>query len=903
MPSTRARNLILGGLIAAGAFILESSDALSASSGSVTASVKRGHLVVNGTGADDRIAITLRPGDPSIVDVDVQIDGVAEFSFARSRFTAIDVGLGGGNDTARVDDASGVFTDTELTTLDGGSGDDVLIGGHGPERFVGGAGVDVVDGNQGVDSADLGAGDDVFQWDPGDGSDVVEGGDGGDRLRFNGSNASELIELSANANRLLLRRDVAAVSLDAGGLEHVEVRTFGSADRVTVHELTPTGLADVAVDLAAAVGGGDAQADSVVVEGTAAGDAFTVDAAAGATRVAGPGGTEVTVTGGEPSLDVVGVNTLGGDDHVGADPAAGAAIRTIVDGGEGADTVTTNGTSGPDTLAAVANGAFVAVSDAAGTHYDAVAESVVINGLGGDDTLSAVGNLAALTTLTLDGGDGNDTVLGGNGADVLRGGAGVDVVDGNQGVDSADLGTGDDVFQWDPGDGSDVVEGGDGGDRLRFNGSNASELIELSANANRLLLRRDVAAVSLDAGGLEHVEVRTFGSADRVTVHDLTPTGLADVAVDLAAAVGGGDAQADSVVVEGTAAGDALTVDAAAGATRVAGPGGTEVTVTGGEPSLDVVGVNTLGGDDHVGADPAAGAAIRTIVDGGEGADTVTTNGTSGPDTLAVVANGAFVAVSDAAGTHHDAVAESVVINGLGGDDTLSAVGNLAALTTLTLDGGDGNDTVLGGNGADVLRGGAGVDVVDGNQGVDSADLGTGDDVFQWDPGDGSDVVEGGDGGDRLRFNGSNASELIELSANANRLLLRRDVAAVSLDAGNLEHVEVRTLGSADRVTVHDLTPTGLADVAVDLAGPVDPNQGDGLADSVVVEGTDGVDTFTISAAGGIAKVSGLAAEVTVVHPEVALDRLDIATLGGDDAVDNQLPPGVIQLFVDGTPQ
>jgi Ca2+-binding RTX toxin-like protein len=368
----------------------------------------------------------------------------------------------------------------------------------------------------------------------------------------------------------------------------------------------------------------------------------------------------------------------------------------------------------------------------------------------------------------------------------------------------------------------------------------------------------------------------------------------------LAAAVGGGDAQADSVVVEGTDGVDTMTVDTAAGATRATGPGGTEVTVTGGEPSLDVFAVNTLGGDDHVAADPAAGAAIRTIVDGGEGADTVTTNGTSGPDTFAAIANGAFVAVANGAGPYYDAVAESVVINGLGGDDTISAVGNLAALTALTLDGGDGNDTVLGGNGADVLRGGDGTDFVDGNQGADTADLGTGDDTFQWDPGDGSDTIDGGDGADRLRFNGSGASEVLDLSANGNRLLLTRNVGIVSIDAGNLELVDVRTLGSSDSVNVHDLTGTDVTDVAVDLAAAV--GGGDAQADSVVVEGTDGVDTMTVSTLDGVVSVAGLTAEVAILHPEVAFDRLDITTLGGDDHVDNQLPAGVIQLYVDGTP-
>ena len=93
-------------------------------------------------------------------------------------------------------------------------------------------------------------------------------------------------------------------------------------------------------------------------------------------------------------------------------------------------------------------------------------ENLVLNANGGDDSFSATGNLAALITITVDGGTGNDTLLGSNGVDLLLGGDGDDFVDGQQGNDTAFLGAGNDVFQWDPGDGSDTVEGQDGSDTM-----------------------------------------------------------------------------------------------------------------------------------------------------------------------------------------------------------------------------------------------------------------------------------------------------------------------------------------------------------------------------------------------------------------------------------------------------
>ena len=98
-------------------------------------------------------------------------------------------------------------------------------------------------------------------------------------------------------------------------------------------------------------------------------------------------------------------------------------------------------------------------------------EKLVVNMGGGNDTFSATGNLAALISVTVDGGAGNDTILGSNGVDLLIGGDGNDFIDGQQGNDVSLLGAGNDVFQWDPGDGSDTVEGQAGTDSMLFNGS------------------------------------------------------------------------------------------------------------------------------------------------------------------------------------------------------------------------------------------------------------------------------------------------------------------------------------------------------------------------------------------------------------------------------------------------
>jgi Ca2+-binding RTX toxin-like protein len=170
-----------------------------------------------------------------------------------------------------------------------------------------------------------------------------------------------------------------------------------------------------------------------------------------------------------------------------------------------------------------------------------------------------------------------------------------------------------------------------------------------------------------------------------------------------------------------------------------------------------------------------------------------------------------------------------------------------------------------------------------------------------WNPGDGSDVVEGQDGQDTLQFNGSNASENIDLSANASRLRLFRDVGNVTMDVNGVEQVNVVALGGADTITVNDLSGTDVTGVAIDLAGTPGSGTGDGQADTVIVNGTAGDDAITVAGDATGVSVLGLAARVNITGAEAANDRLVINALAGDDVVDaSALAAGAIPLTEDG---
>jgi Ca2+-binding RTX toxin-like protein len=403
--------------------------------------------------------------------------------------------------------------------------------------------------------------------------------------------------------------------MDLDGIEHVGIRTLGSADTVTVDDLAGTDAKTVDVDLSGFDGNGDAAADQIVVAATADADKVKLSNADGALVVGGLA-AQTRVTGGEPAQDVVTVLGLAGDDTLTATAGVTGSAQVTFDGGEGQDATLFNGTSGDDQIGIAANaGPSAATFTPNGVVVNTVAstESLVISGLDGNDTITGQNGIAGITDMTIDGGAGDDRLAGGDGDDLLIGGPGNDLVDGNRGSDRALLGGGDDTFQWDPGDGSDIVEGQAGDDRLLFNGSNAGEKIEVSANGSRVRLTRDIAAIVMDMDGIEHVGVRALGSADTITVRDLSGTDLKSVDLDLAGFDGNGDAAADAIVVDGTARRDVVQVTRSGSQVSIAGLPAL-VTIGGSEPT-DSLEVETLGGNDDVTVAPDVADVINTVVD------------------------------------------------------------------------------------------------------------------------------------------------------------------------------------------------------------------------------------------------------------------------------------------------
>ena len=98
----------------------------------------------------------------------------------------------------------------------------------------------------------------------------------------------------------------------------------------------------------------------------------------------------------------------------------------------------------------------------------------------------------------------------------------------------------------------------------------------------------------------------------------------------------------------------------------------------------------------------------------------------------------------------------------------------------------------------------------------------------------------------------------------AARAILTRDVGTVTMTMANTETIDVNALGGADTITVNDLSKTDVRHVAIDLSATPGSGVGDGQADTVVINATNGNDVINIVDNNGVVTVTGLAADVTI---------------------------------------
>ena len=353
----------------------------------------------------------------------------------------------------------------------------------------------------------------------------------------------------------------------------------------------------------------------------------------------GAGNGNDTVSGGS-GFDSVAVNGTGASDSL--------VVGQVIVGEEVIPqlTVTTAGVTlvvQSDIVNVVINGSGGDDSITVGSVNLAAGVVLTVNGGDGNDTLSAVGALLGATRLRINGDVGNDSLTGSVDRDTLDGGDGDDLLNGGLGNDSQIGGLGNDVLSGN--EGNDSLNGGDGDDTLLGNAGN-----------------------------------------DAITGGDGNDSVLGGEGADTVA----GDAGEDTL--GGDAGNDSLS-------------GGSGADTLAGDDGADTLDGGTLG-------DSLSGGAGDDLVRGGDGDDSL--DGGDGSDSL-IGGDGDDLLLGGAGNDGINAGHGNDTLSGQAGKDTL--LGSDGADVLL---GGADTDTLLGGDGDDTLNGQGGQDLLAGNEGVDT---------------------------------------------------------------------------------------------------------------------------------------------------------------------------------------
>ena len=114
-----------------------------------------------------------------------------------------------------------------------------------------------------------------------------------------------------------------------------------------------------------------------------------------------------------------------------------------------------------------------------------------------------------------------------------------------------------------------------------------------------------------------------------------------------------------------------------------------------------------------------------------------------------------------------------------------------------------------------------------------------------------------------------------------------------------MELIDFNASGGADKITVNDMSGTDVTEVNINLAGS--SGLGDGAADTIIINATNGDDVVLVVGDSGSVSVLGLATQINITGFEAANDRIVINTLAGDDVVEaSGLGAGSIQLTANG---
>jgi Ca2+-binding RTX toxin-like protein len=742
----------------------------------------------------------------------------------------IDLGAGsntieGSNANNRLD-----FTNTTLNNvqyIDGLAGNDHLRGSESDDLIIGNLGSDSLYGNGGNDTFRVTNGDTGFDlYHGGDGTDTISGTPLDDTLRmsrFVGDDTVEIIDgdggintiVGSSGKNILNFTDTELISINyidggegddkiygssvndfiIGGLGSDTLYGNGGDD---VFEMT---AGDTSFDY---YNGGDGTDQINATEGDDVIQLFRFNGDYTVEIINGLGGNNI-ITGDHKNnhlnFSATQLNDIGGIYGLdGNDTLRGSPMDDVITGGEGNDRL--YGQEGDDLfhiegnysgfdvyVGGDGNDRIVGTNNLDVFRIHGISGIEIIDGLDGNNVIqgSDTSNILDFTNTQLIaitaiyGGMGNDLVRGSAANDMLIGGQGSDRLYGNGGDDIFVLAGGDERYdRYFGGDGFDTLVGTEGDDLFRLNRFDKDQTVE-----------------RIDGGG----------GNDRIVA-------------------GGGNNRLDFTNTE------------LIGIQTIEGNGGVDIIFGSDQDNVIIGGLgrDTLfgnGGDDRFLLTP--GDTDFEVYSGGEGIDTV--EGTDGDDVFRI--------------KDHRGIYTVDIIDGQGGTNIIesSPKNNFLDFRTtqliaiISIDGKEGNDTIMGGEADDLIIGGLGSDRLYGNGGNDRFLLtedDTGYDIYNG--GDGNDVIEGTDEDDVLRlsnFKNTNKVEVIDGGSGIN--LIEGSGASNTLDFSTTQLINIASIAG---MTGND-TLLGSAAGDVIIGGPGNDN----------LSGLNGADIYLININEGIDNV------------------------------------------------
>ncbi len=386
------------------------------------------------------------------------------------------------------------FTGTllvNITSINGGAGNDTIIGSAGDDVINGGGGNDTMFGAGGNDIFRVGVGAGFDNFDGGTGTNIIEGA---------ANNATIGIATIANIQEIT-----------AGGFSNVRILTQNGAG--LVYNFSAIALTNIA-EIKAGNGGQTitATANDDFLTGGSGDDTLiggegndTIDGGGGTNILNGGNGSDTfLVSGGGANMYIGGA----GYDVISANKEN--AVITLTTGSlgkieeinaNGFGNVSISGTAADDIInltgIVIAEGDFVAINGGEGNdNIKATKFADTVNGGGGDDRISTA--------------SGDDIITGGLGNDYLDAGSGFDTVNGNNGDDTIVAGAGVDFLFGDAGNDTFLVVGNSGLDN--FDGGTGIDTIKAGSNGARIGIGTITGVEIIDADG--RINVTIGGSPD-----------------------------------------------------------------------------------------------------------------------------------------------------------------------------------------------------------------------------------------------------------------------------------------------------------------------------------------------------------------------------------------------------